>query len=92
MYSEQSESRENAQARGAPCTRVSFRVLLSRDFSRLPQMESLLTGYLESFIFLFFFIRSVCAVTREVKPSPNRKMIKRVTVDHYDIFAKLVVE
>ena len=55
MYSEQSESRENAQARGAPYTRVSFRVLLSRDFSRLPQMESLLTGYLESFIFLFFF-------------------------------------
>ena len=25
-------------------TRVSFRVLLSRDFSRLPQMESLLAG------------------------------------------------
>ena len=28
----------------APRTRVSFRVLLSRDFSRLPQMESLLAG------------------------------------------------
>ena len=26
-------------------TRVSFRVLLSRDFSRLSQMESLLVGY-----------------------------------------------
>ena len=29
-----------------PRTRVSFRVLLSRDFSRLPQIESLLTGYI----------------------------------------------
>ena len=28
----------------APRTRVSFRVLLSRDFLRLPQMESLLAG------------------------------------------------
>ena len=26
-------------------TRASFRVLLSRDFSRLPQMKSLLAGY-----------------------------------------------
>ena len=26
-------------------SRVSFRVLLSRDFSQLPQMESLLAGY-----------------------------------------------
>ena len=26
-------------------SRVSFRVLLSRDFSRLPQMESFLAGY-----------------------------------------------
>ena len=29
----------------APGTLVSFRVLLSRAFSRLPQMESLLAGY-----------------------------------------------
>ena len=29
-----------------PRTRVSFRVLLSRDFPRLPQMENLLTGYI----------------------------------------------
>ena len=29
----------------APRTRVSFRKLLSRDFSRLPKMESLLAGY-----------------------------------------------
>ena len=35
-----SEARENARAT------VSFRVLLSRDFSRLPQMEGLLAGYL----------------------------------------------
>ena len=28
----------------APRIRVSIRVLLSRDFSRLPQMESLLAG------------------------------------------------
>ena len=38
------------RAKGAPgtllWTRVSFRVLLSRDFPRLPQMESLLTGYI----------------------------------------------
>ena len=27
-----------------PRTRVSFRVLLSRDFSRLPQMKSVLAG------------------------------------------------
>ena len=26
-------------------SRVSFRVLLSRDFSRIPQMESFLAGY-----------------------------------------------
>ena len=31
--------------RAAPHTRVSFRVLLSRDFSRLLQIESLLVGY-----------------------------------------------
>ena len=29
----------------APATLVSFRVLLSRAFSRLPQIESLLVGY-----------------------------------------------
>ena len=28
----------------------------------------------------------------EVKPSPDREMVKRVTVDHYYIFAILVVE
>ena len=38
--------RAKQTARGVPRTRVSFRVLLSRDFSRLPQMESLLAGYL----------------------------------------------
>ena len=51
MVSEVSRSRKNA--RGAeerrtfpgPRSRVSFRVLLSRDFSGLPQMESMLTGY-----------------------------------------------
>ena len=37
----------------APPTRVSFRVLLSRDFSWLPQMESLLAGYLNFDNFLF---------------------------------------
>ena len=35
-----SESREIARAT------VSFRVLLARDFSRLPQIEILLAGYL----------------------------------------------
>ena len=38
--------RAKQTARSVPRTRVSFRVLLSRDFSRLPQMESLLAGYL----------------------------------------------
>ena len=38
--------RANQAARGVLRTRVSFRVLLSRDFSRLPRMESLLAGYL----------------------------------------------
>ena len=38
-FCEGSELRENA-----PRTLVSFRVRLSRDFSRLPQMESLLRG------------------------------------------------
>ena len=37
----------------APRTRISFRVLLSRDFSRLPQMESMLAGYLNFDNFLF---------------------------------------
>ena len=37
MYGERSKPRENAQASGNS-------VLLSRDFSRLPQMESLLAG------------------------------------------------
>ena len=37
--------RENTGASGeAPLSAASFRVLLSRDFSRLPQMESLLKG------------------------------------------------
>ena len=37
MYGERSKLRENAQATGNS-------LLLSRDFSRLPQMESLLAG------------------------------------------------
>ena len=35
----------------APRARVSFRVRLSRDFSRLSQMESLLAGISEAFIY-----------------------------------------
>ena len=40
--------RERASERRSPVslTRVSFRVRVSRDFSRLPQTESLLAGYL----------------------------------------------
>ena len=36
--------RERSVDFSASRTHVSFRVLFSRDFSRLPQMESLLTG------------------------------------------------
>lgn len=35
----------------APRTRVSFRILVSRDFSRLHQMESLLAGLVETYRF-----------------------------------------
>ena len=82
-------SRERTHKRGAPW----HSRFLSRAALATPPKESLLAGYLESFIFLFFFFftRSVCAITREVKPSADRKMIKHVTVDHYDIFAILVV-
>ena len=49
-YGERSAPWENARAseRRSPVslTRVSFRVRVSRDFSRLPQTESLLAGYL----------------------------------------------
>ena len=41
-----SSSRKRSEARESARTTVFFRVLLSRDFSRLPQMEGLLTGYL----------------------------------------------
>ena len=41
-----SSSRERSEARESAGTTVFFRVLLSRDFSRLPQMEGLLAGYL----------------------------------------------
>ena len=41
-----SSSRKRSEARESAGTTVFFRVLLSRDFSRLPQMEGLLAGYL----------------------------------------------
>ena len=41
---------------------------------------------------LFFSPETFARLQREVKPSPDRKMIKRVTIEHYDISAKLVVE
>ena len=50
-----SERRSRVRGRGpffrAPRTRVSFRVRLSRDFSRLSQMESLLAGISQAFIY-----------------------------------------
>ena len=51
MASEANRERTHARALKAllsfptPCTRGSFRVRLLRDFSRLPQMVSLLVGY-----------------------------------------------
>ena len=50
-----SERRSRVRGRGpffgAPRTRVSFRVRLSRDFSRLSQMENLLAGISQAFIY-----------------------------------------
>ena len=47
-------ARPAARKRG-PLTCVPFRALLSRDFSRLPQLESLLAGYPNSWPDLFTF-------------------------------------
>ena len=33
---------------------------------------------------LFFSPETFARLQREVKPSPDRKMIKRVTIEHYD--------
>ena len=50
-----SERRSRVRGRGpffrGPRTRVSFRVRLSSDFSRLSQMESLLAGISQAFIY-----------------------------------------
>ena len=50
-----SERRSRVRGRGpffrAPRTRVSFRLRLSRDFSRLSRMESLLAGITQAFIY-----------------------------------------
>ena len=72
-YGERSEPRENARERDTPRTGVSFRVLLSRDFSRLPQMESMLAGYLESFILLFFSLEAFARLQGKWNPLPIAK-------------------
>ena len=43
-------------------------------------------------MFLFFSPETFAWLQREVKPSPDREVIKRETIEPYDIFAKLVVE
>ena len=43
--------------------RAPFRVLLSRDFSRVPQMESLIAGYIKSCI-LVSYISALCVATQ----------------------------
>ena len=45
-----SELASDESARATPRTRVSFRLLLSHDFSRLTQMESLLADYIDQYL------------------------------------------
>ena len=88
-------SRASLTARRASHPSLALRFQLLFDYSCLleyAKIRTVLQSASREVACYFIFTRNVCTVTKGGEPSPDRRMIKRVTIEHYDVFAKLVVE